>query len=66
TSDHGGHDRSHGTDMKEDMTIPIIIKGSNFAENVELNNVNIIDIAPTIVDLLKAEPAEEWEGCSIL
>jgi len=66
TSDHGGHDRSHGTDKKEDMTIPIIVKGPNFTENVELEDLNIIDIAPTIVDLLKAESAEEWEGRSIL
>ena len=30
TADHGGHDRTHGTDSPEDMTIPFIIKGKNF------------------------------------
>ncbi len=27
-SDHGGHDRSHGTDIPEDMTIPWILSGT--------------------------------------
>jgi len=66
TSDHGGHERSHGTDQNEDMIIPFIINGPCFNENKELKNINIIDIAPTIVDLLDAEPASEWEGQSIL
>ena len=30
TADHGGHDRTHGTDSPEDMTIPFIIKGKDF------------------------------------
>ena len=34
TADHGGHGRTHGTDMAEDMTIPLFIKGVDFeAEN---------------------------------
>lgn len=66
TSDHGGHDRTHGTDEKEDLTIPIIVKGPNFTKNRELGNLNIIDIAPTITDLLNLEPAEGWEGLSFL
>ena len=27
TSDHGGHERTHGTEMDEDMTIPWVIAG---------------------------------------
>ena len=30
TADHGGHDRTHGTEMPEDMLIPVIIKGGDF------------------------------------
>ena len=61
-ADHGGHDRSHGTDMPEDMTIPVMIAGPAFEKNKELENVSIKDIAPTIVKLLGVTPAKEWEG----
>ncbi len=62
TADHGGHDRIHGTDMKEDMTIPIIIKGEGFGPDKPLNGASILDIAPTVADMLGAFPDDEWEG----
>jgi len=63
TADHGGHGRSHGTDMPEDMLIPVICKGPDFEQNKEFENeINIKDIAPTIACLLDAEAAPEWEG----
>lgn len=62
TADHGGHDRIHGTDLPEDMTIPLIICGEGFEAGKILKNVNIKDIAPTIAKLLQVEPDEEWEG----
>lgn len=66
TADHGGHERSHGTDMPEDLTIPLFIQGKNLEADLELKDVNIIDIAPTIAKLVGAEAAEEWEGKSLL
>jgi len=66
TADHGGHDRIHGTDMPEDMTIPIIIMGKGIEKGKEIKNANIKDIAPTITKLLGIEPDEEWEGKSLL
>jgi phosphopentomutase len=66
TADHGGHDRSHGTTMPEDMKIPVFFRGPDFAPGKVLDNVNIKDIAPTITALLGVEPDEEWEGKSIL
>ena len=62
TADHGGHDRVHGTNLKEDMTIPMFFCGAPFAENRQLENVGIKDIAPTVAELLGAEKSEEWEG----
>lgn len=62
TADHGGHDRNHGSDMKEDMTIPVILNGNAFNKNKEIENVSIKDIAPTIAKLLGVTPAKEWEG----
>lgn len=61
-ADHGGHNRTHGTAMPEDMNIPVIITGGPFAAGKKLENVSIKDIAPTVAALLGAEPASEWEG----
>ena len=65
TSDHGGHDRIHGTDFPEDMTIPVILHGEGFEAGRILENVSIKDLAPTIVKLLGAEADGEWEGVAI-
>ena len=62
TSDHGGHDRTHGTDSDEDMLIPVIINGKDFPADSEIGEANIIDIAPTVTKLLGVEPDSEWEG----
>ena len=61
-ADHGGHDRTHGTAMPEDMNIPVIITGGPFAAGAQLENASIKDIAPTIAALLGVEAASEWEG----
>jgi len=65
-ADHGGHDRSHGSDMPEDMTIPVIFNGPSFAPGRTLENVTIKDVAPTVAEMLGATPAREWEGRSLL
>ena len=65
-ADHGGHDRSHGTDMPEDMTIPIIGCGPSFTPRELPEGLSIKDIAPTITKLLGAAPADEWEGKPII
>ena len=66
TADHGGHDRTHGTTLPEDMTIPVIIYGKDFAPGETFEGANIKDIAPTITKLLGVEPDEEWEGKSLI
>ena len=65
TADHGGHDRAHGTDLPEDMTIPLIIHGPGWTPGRDLGDRSIKDIAPTIAHLLGARPAREWEGAVI-
>lgn len=66
TADHGGHDRTHGTEMPEDMLIPVIISGEPFEKGEIKEKVNIMDIAPTVSKLLGAEPDDEWEGKSLI
>jgi predicted AlkP superfamily pyrophosphatase or phosphodiesterase len=66
TADHGGHDRTHGTDRPEDMTIPMIILGAAADRIGSLKNANIKDIAPTITTILGVEPDPEWEGKSLI
>ena len=62
TADHGGHDRTHGTDLDEDMIIPMICHGTAFAPGTDLGTVSIKDVAPTVTALLGVKPDEEWEG----
>jgi bisphosphoglycerate-independent phosphoglycerate mutase (AlkP superfamily) len=48
------------------MTIPVIVLSKNEKINLDLENVSIKDIAPTVVNLLGVSPDEEWEGKSLL
>ncbi len=61
TADHGGHDKTHGADIPEDMTIPVFFYRPEFGET-ELHDVSIIDLAPTMASLMGIEPDEDWEG----
>ena len=65
TADHGGHERIHGTDIDEDMTIPIIIHSPNNLK-FSMENVSILDYAPTIASILNVSLNDEWEGNSLL
>lgn len=66
TADHGGHDRVHGTDLPEDMTIPLLIFGNGITPGEGLGGANIKDIAPTVTHLLGLNPDPEWEGKNLL
>ena len=52
--------------MPEDMTIPIFFCGKQFEANKELEGVSILDIAPTIADVMNIPTAGEWEGKSLV
>ncbi len=64
-ADHGGHDRSHGQDTAEDMTIPVVIYADRL-DSTELDDVSIMDIAPTILDILNIDMPATWHGKSLL
>ena len=62
-SDHGGHDRNHGMDCAEDMTIPWIAVGPKIKRGYIIQSqVTLLDTAPTIARLLEIQPDREWEG----
>lgn len=65
-ADHGGHDRTHGTEMAEDMTIPLFFFGKAFEQGKVLSTASIKDVATTIAKVMDVEPAEEWEGTSVV
>lgn len=67
TSDHGGHDRSHGHDIPEDMMIPLLIISDDFPATTSfLNDTTIMDIAPTISQILNIPVDSDWEGRSLV
>lgn len=62
-ADHGGHDRGHGTDSPEDMTIPWLLTGRGVRRGVDLDTpVSLLDIAPTLAALLDIPAARHWQG----
>ncbi|GIX07234.1 MAG: hypothetical protein KatS3mg115_1637 [Candidatus Poribacteria bacterium] len=63
-SDHGGHERTHGTDAPEDMTVPLVAAGPGVRTGgVELKEpASLLNVAPTVTALLGIAPAQEWDG----
>jgi predicted AlkP superfamily pyrophosphatase or phosphodiesterase len=62
-ADHGGHNRDHGTEMPEDMTIPWLIGGAGVRRgHIIQQPVSLIDTAPTIAHLLGVPRPRDWEG----
>jgi len=63
TSDHGGHDFTHGTTLPEDMTIPWIAFGPGVREGYEIpDQVVIYDTAATVLLFLGIPIPAHWEG----
>lgn len=62
-SDHGGHDRDHGSDSPEDMTIPWIAAGPGIKAGYKIQGpVSLLDTAPTAARILGLQPHAQWEG----
>ncbi len=66
-ADHGGHERTHGTDSPEDMTIPWVVAGPRIKPGHALEGpISLLDTAPTLALLLGLTPHPEWEGRPVL
>ena len=66
TADHGGHDRIHGTELPEDMTIPMFFVGPDFEPGKKLSGIGLLDLAPTIAQIMGVSIPREWEGRPIV
>jgi|ERR1051326_3314954 predicted AlkP superfamily pyrophosphatase or phosphodiesterase len=63
TSDHGGHEKTHGTDKGEDMTIPWVAWGSNIKQDYQIESpVRTMDTAATAAFFLKLRIPKDWDG----
>lgn len=62
-SDHGGHEKTHGTEMDEDMWIPWILHGPNIKSGYQISGpVRIYDTCVTLAHLLGLPMSNQWEG----
>ncbi|MEO5763028.1 MAG: sulfatase, partial [Vicinamibacteria bacterium] len=72
TSDHGEEFLEHGswehqkTLYEEVIRIPLIVSGTGVAARRETQPVDLLDIAPTILDFLSVKPVPTMKGVSLL
>lgn len=63
TSDHGGHGKTHGTWLGEDMAIPWIAAGPGVRKGVEIEReIRTYDTAATALALLGVPVPGDWDG----
>ena len=55
-----------GEDIPEDMTIPMFFHGEMFEAGKAIEHVSLLDLAPTIADIMQVPYAREWEGKSLV
>lgn len=65
-SDHGGHERTHGTERAEDMTVPFVLHGPGVDHGQIMEPVRIFDTCPTAAALMGLSKAREWEGRAVV
>jgi predicted AlkP superfamily pyrophosphatase or phosphodiesterase len=61
TSDHGGHNRDHGSDDPRDVTIPWIAWGKGVQPGEILQPVKTVDTASTVLWMFRV-PETDWAG----
>lgn len=65
TSDHGGQGSSHGSDAREDMTIPWIAAGPGIQQKTLTTNIHTMDTAATAAFALGLPIPAEWDGVPV-
>lgn len=66
SADHGGHDRTHGSNSPEDMTIPWIVWGAGVKPKSEIKTpVSTCDTAATALWLLDVPVPASFDGKAV-
>jgi hypothetical protein len=65
TSDHGGHDSTHGSDLPEDMTIPWVVSGPRIVPGELQTQVHTMDTAATAAFALGLTIPFDWDGIPV-
>ena len=65
TSDHGGYGNGHGTDTREDMTIPWVAAGPGVQPVTLTTRVHTMDTAATAAFALGLSIPPEWDGVPV-
>lgn len=65
TSDHGGHDSTHGLNIPEDMNIPWVISGPGVVTGQLATLVYTMDTAATTAFALGLPLPAEWDGAPV-
>ena len=65
TSDHGGHGTTHGSSMREDMTIPWVAVGPGIQPRTLTTTVHTMDTAATAAFGLGLPIPSEWDGVPV-
>ena len=66
TADHGGTEKTHGTRLKEHMTIPWIAYGSSVKKGYKIQKeVKIYDTVPTILNFLDINIPPNLDGKAV-
>jgi arylsulfatase A-like enzyme len=65
TADHGGHEQTHGSSMREDMTIPWIVNGPGVVPGEIEVPINTTDTAATVAWALGLPIPAEWDGIPV-
>lgn len=65
TSDHGGHDSTHGYNIPDDMTIPWIISGPGIVPAELQTQVQTMDTAATAAFALGLSIPPDWDGIPV-
>jgi hypothetical protein len=65
TSDHGGHDSTHGSNSPEDMTIPWIAVGPGIQPQALTSFIQTTDTAATAAFALGLPIPADWDGVPV-
>ena len=66
TADHGGHDRTHGTDCDEDTLIPFAIAGPGIDAGTTIDDaIDLTQYAAIICQRMGIPPSDDWTRATV-